>query len=144
MHYRYLFIFLLLLSSCEKESTNTNTEVSQDKLFSLVRANESNVNFNNKVVETNAFNFLNYPYIYIGGGVAVGDINNDGLADIYFTANQGTDKLYLNQDNLNFKDITVTANLTDNNGWSSGVSMIDINNDGWLDKIGRASCRERV
>jgi len=102
-------------------------------LFSLIPSGESNIDFKNILNESYEFNFLNYPYIYIGGGVAVGDINNDGLDDIYFISNQGSNKLYLNKGDFEFQDITVSAQVTDNIGWSTGVSMIDINNDGLLD-----------
>ena len=119
---------LLFLSSC----TKTKQE-DVKTLFSLVNNNHTNIQFVNVVKENLYFNFLNYPYIYNGGGVAVGDINNDGLEDIYFTSNQESNKLYLNQDNFKFKDITESANVNDNQGWSTGATMIDINNDGWLD-----------
>ncbi len=119
---------LLFLSSC----TKTKQE-DVKTLFSLVNNNQTNIQFVNVVKENLYFNFLNYPYIYNGGGVAVGDINNDGLEDIYFTSNQESNKLYLNQDNFKFKDITESANVNDNQGWSTGATMIDINNDGWLD-----------
>ncbi len=130
-----IFILTILLSilSCKEDAQKIATAVSSNTLFNEVPSAISNVAFNNRVVETYEFNFLNYPYIYIGGGVAVGDINNDGLQDMYFSANQGQNKLYLNKGNFEFQDITVSAGVPDEQGWSTGVSMIDINNDGWLD-----------
>ena len=101
--------------------------------FTFIPSKYSGITFQNKLIETAEFNFLNYSYIYNGGGVAVGDINNDGLEDIYFTSNQGSNKLYLNKGNFKFKDITDKAGVRDDQGWSTGVSMVDINNDGWLD-----------
>lgn len=124
-----LFLLLLVFVSCNKPK-----ELEQGKtLFSLVDNNHTNIHFTNEVKEDLYFNFLNYPYVYNGGGVAVGDINNDGLDDIYFTSNQNSNKLYLNKGDLKFEDITEKANISDNNGWTTGVTMVDINNDGWLD-----------
>ena len=94
---------------------------------------ESGIAFENKLVYKNNLNILEYLYYYNGGGVAIGDINNDGLEDIFFTANQGADKLYLNQGDLKFKDVTVEANIYTDDSWSSGVAMEDVNNDGYLD-----------
>ena len=98
-----------------------------------MRSIQYSIHFKNTVKESLYFNFLNYAYIYNGGGVAVGDINNDGLEDVYFTSNQESNRLYLNQGKLEFKDITVKAKVSDEIGWTTGVTMIDINNDGWLD-----------
>ncbi len=102
-------------------------------MFTNIPSSHSHITFRNKVEETPDFNFLNYSYIYNGGGVAVGDINNDGLEDIYFTSNQNSNALYLNKGNFVFEDITKSSGVQDDNGWSTGVTMIDINNDGWLD-----------
>jgi enediyne biosynthesis protein E4 len=124
-----LLVFMLILGtqcSTEKEQKITS-------LFNLVDAEKTNIHFKNTVKENLYFNFLNYSYIYNGGGVAVGDINNDGLEDVYFTSNQESNKLYLNQGDLEFKDITKKANVSDEIGWTTGVTMVDINNDGWLD-----------
>jgi hypothetical protein len=121
-----LFLFILFFS-CSKEEITTNT------LFSLVNTSKTNIHFTNSVKENLYFNFLNYAYIYNGGGVAVGDINNDGLEDIYFTSNQESNKIYLNKGDFEFKDITEKAGVSDKIGWTTGVTMVDINNDGWLD-----------
>lgn len=122
-----VFIFILCVRCSTKQEQKNNT------LFNLVESEKTNIHFKNTVKENLYFNFLNYPYIYNGGGVAVGDINNDGLEDVYFTSNQESNKLYLNQGNLEFKDITIKAKVSDEIGWTTGVAIIDINNDGWLD-----------
>ena len=98
-----------------------------------VAVDVSGIAFENKLIYKNNLNILEYLYYYNGGGVAIGDINNDGLEDIFFTANQGSDKLYLNQGDLKFKDITAEANIYTDDSWSSGVAMEDVNNDGYLD-----------
>ena len=127
-----IVVISLLFTSCNKP-TNEIKPSNENTLFSLVDSQITNIHFKNKITESLYFNFINYPYIYNGGGVAVGDINNDGLEDLYFTANQGPNKLYLNKGNLQFEDITEKANVTDELGWSTGVTMVDINNDGFLD-----------
>lgn len=124
--YCYLSVFALLFT-CSNQVEDHST------LFSLVDNYHTTIHFENKVTENLYFNFLNYSYIYNGAGVAVGDINNDGLEDLYFTSNQNSNKLYLNKGNFKFEDITEKSFLTDDTGWTTGVNMIDINNDGWLD-----------
>ncbi len=123
-----IVLVLVLCSQCSSKEEEKSTT-----LFNLIDGNKTNIHFKNTVKENLYFNFLNYAYIYNGGGVAVGDINNDGLEDVYFTSNQESNKLYLNQGDLEFKDITVKAQVSDEIGWTTGVTMIDINNDGWLD-----------
>jgi enediyne biosynthesis protein E4 len=102
-------------------------------LFESVRASYSGVTFRNTIIETQSQNALTYENLFNGGGVAVGDINNDGLEDIYFTSNMQLNKLYLNQGNFKFKDITQSAGVAGRVGWKSGTSMVDINGDGLLD-----------
>ncbi len=131
-----LFVVLSLFAlyfNCSEEKKETPKSGESKILFTKIPSTQSSINFANTIEERLDFNFLNYSYIYNGGGVAIGDINNDGLEDIYFTSNQNSNKLYLNKGDFKFKDITETANVKDDNGWSTGVTMVDINNDGWLD-----------
>ncbi len=130
------FILLVFFTSCKQTTQKKvakETNQKEPTLFTLLDNSNTNIHQLNKVTETLQFNFLNYSYIYNGAGVAVGDINNDGLEDIYFSSNQGSNKLYINKGNFKFEDITKTANVTDEKGWSTGVTMVDVNNDGWLD-----------
>ena len=103
------------------------------KQFSLLPSGYTSVNFRNDIIEDEKVNYIKYQYIYHGGGVAIGDINNDGLPDIYFSSTLGYNKLYLNLGNLKFKDITEKAGVGGVKGIMTGVNMIDINNDGFLD-----------
>ena len=103
------------------------------KLFEQVPAKKSGVMFKNLITENEQHNALTYENLYNGGGVAVGDINNDGLEDIFFVSNQGYNKLYLNMGDFKFKDITESAGVGGREGWKSGVTMVDINGDGLLD-----------
>jgi enediyne biosynthesis protein E4 len=129
-----LFVLALLISSCNSgQEKSAQTQEEKIPTFKLLTAAESGIDFRNDVKETKAFNYFRYSYMYNGGGVSVGDINNDGLPDIYFTANQGSNKLYLNKGNLRFEDITEKAGLSDATGWTTGVSFFDFNNDGLLD-----------
>src|SRR5258708_5919759 len=101
-------------------------------LFDL--AQTTGIRFSNKVQNTNDLNILNYRNFYNGGGVAIGDINNDGLPDIFFTSNMGANKLYLNKGNMQFEDISTKAGFDSlKQQWSTGVVMADVNGDGWLD-----------
>jgi len=106
-------------------------KMAEKTLFTLM--DSTGIQFSNAVHDTKELNILNYRNFYNGGGVAIGDINNDGLADVFFTANQGSNKLYLNKGNLKFEDISDKAGFREKKQWSTGVVMADINNDGWLD-----------
>ncbi|GGZ85783.1 VCBS repeat-containing protein [Algibacter mikhailovii] len=125
-----LVLVLFVLNACTKVDKAKN---SSSTLFELIDNSQSNIHFTNSVKENLYFNFINYAYIYNGAGVAAGDINNDGLEDLYFTSNQESNKLYLNGGDFKFQDITTKAQVEDKVGWTTGVSMVDINNDGWLD-----------
>jgi enediyne biosynthesis protein E4 len=104
--------------------------------FQFLSSKETGIKFRNDIVETENLNVLAYEYFYNGGGVAVGDINNDNLPDLFFTSNMGVNKLYLNLGSLKFKDITKEAGAElagRKDGWKTGVTMADVNGDGWLD-----------
>ena len=108
-------------------------QCSKSFLFEEVNSSQSGITFVNILSDSEELSILDYLYFYNGGGVAAGDINNDGLEDIFFTANQGANKLYLNKGKFEFEDITLTAGIEGNSDWNTGVTMVDINNDGWLD-----------
>lgn len=131
-----LLILLIIFSSCSDNSEKNNKKSSNSidgKLFTAISPEHSGIRFTNPIKQTNEFNFMNYMYIYTGAGVAIGDIDNDGLEDIYAVSNFGPNKLYKNKGELKFEDITIASKTEDFTGFSSGVSMLDINNDGWLD-----------
>lgn len=103
-------------------------------LFSVRTAKDTGVDFENSLTETEAYNYFHFDYFYNGGGVAIGDINNDGLQDLFFVGNQVQNKLFLNKGNLKFDDISKSSGIEQaTKFWDTGVSMIDINADGWLD-----------
>ncbi len=128
----FFVILLMLFDSCD-EKMQKRGDVSNNKIFKSLPSDSTNIDFCNVVKNSPDFNIFSYRNFYNGGGVAIGDLNNDGLADIYFTSNMGDNKLYLNEGNLKFNDITSKAGVSDKNKWSTGVSFVDINADGWLD-----------
>lgn len=121
----------------DSESVLGTTEVSSSEstglIFELKSPSVTGVTFMNKLTETPEVNVLTYQYFHNGGGVAVGDINNDGLPDIYFSSNLYPNELYLNKGNFQFENINPIAKATGDRGWATGVTMVDINNDGLLD-----------
>jgi len=128
-------IAILVFTSCQsdKEENNAAFINSGDHLFTEMTQQHTKVDFINEIFNTKDFNIFNYRNYYNGGGVGIGDINNDGLSDIFFTSNLGANKLYLNKGDLEFQDISETAGIELQSKWSTGVTMVDINADGWLD-----------
>ena len=102
-------------------------------MFQVLSENRTGLKFVNKLTPSKSFNMFHYMYFYNGAGVGSGDFNNDGLVDLFFASNQGDNKLFLNQGNLSFTDVTEKARVPQDHGWSTGVSVVDINNDGLLD-----------
>jgi hypothetical protein len=121
-----LFLLLLVFSCVPKEKEG-------DPLFSLLSPSTTHIDFINQLAETDQFNIIQYLYFNNGAGVAAGDINNDGLIDLYFTANQTPNKLYLNKGNFKFEDITDAAGVSGKGDWKTGATMADVNGDGLLD-----------
>lgn len=129
---------LLFLTACggseNTDTTDNDSTFVESMHFEQLESDVTGIDFHNTITENDSFNFYSYEYIYNGAGVAVGDINNDGLSDLYFTGNQVEDKLYLNKGNMQFEDITETAFEADyNDGWHTGVVMADVNGDNWMD-----------
>lgn len=120
------FALLCLLLSCKKSPA-------PGVLFRTVPRSHTNIDFRNLLIEKETFNIFKYQYFYNGGGTAVGDFNNDGLMDLVFTGNMVKNRLYLNEGNFEFKDATQDSGIADHEGWCTGATPIDINQDGWLD-----------
>ena len=138
---RYIFyvscvIFCICFASCKSKN-----KAALPVLFEVLKDDKTGLHFNNQVTPTEKFNMFNYMYFYNGSGVGAGDFNNDGLVDLFFAANQGDNKFYINEGKLHFKDVTAAATVPQDKGWSTGVSVVDINNDGLLDiyvcKVGK-------
>ncbi len=116
-------VWALVFSSCQK----------QYQLFKLIPQEKTGVTFANTIVQNDSLNILTEEYIFNGGGVGVGDFNKDGLQDLFFTGNQVSNELYLNEGDFKFKNISDQAGISGKDKWCSGVAVVDINNDGWLD-----------
>ncbi|MFN8354672.1 MAG: VCBS repeat-containing protein [Spirosomataceae bacterium] len=128
---------LTILWACNQTTTHSGRELSysppSDPLFVKLSAQETGIDFLNHVEDGSTFNILSYRNFYNGGGVAIGDVNNDGLSDVYLSANMSDNKLYLNKGHLTFEDITAKAGVAGKDAWATGVTMADVNADGWLD-----------
>ncbi len=133
MTYRFLLsvigTFIFFYGCSETIEKDLSTTV----IFQQLDANVTGIEFNNKLTETDSINYFTYPYIYMGGGVATGDLNGDGLPELFFTGNMVANKLYMNKGDLKFTDITVKSGVAGDNRWMTGATMADINNDGLLD-----------
>src|SRR5438067_139376 len=117
---------IVFLSACKPKKAG-------EGVFKLLPADETGLNFVNKNIVSDSVNILDYLYFYNGAGVATADFNNDGLQDLYFVSNQGSDKLYLNKGNLKFEDVTAKAGVAGTGNWKTGVTVVDINGDGFKD-----------
>lgn len=121
----------IYLTACSKKKEETVTE--NQKIFNKIEHKQSGIEFSNNLTENDSLNYFTYAYIYMGGGISAGDINNDGLIDLYFTGNMVPNKLYLNKGNLRFEDISGKAGVAGDSRWYKGTTMADVNNDGYLD-----------
>src|SRR5450432_1825054 len=123
----YLLISIFL-------SCHSNNEFdAPHALFRLLPSSQTGITFNNRVEDTKDFNIFKYRNFYNGGGVAIGDVNHDGRPDIFFTSNQHENQLYLNKGDWKFEEVAAKSGLTSSHHWHTGVTMVDINGDGWLD-----------
>ena len=124
-----VLLTMVVVGSCSTEQSPEPTST----LFEKLKATRTGVAFSNTLKENDSLNYFTYAYIYMGGGISAGDINNDGLPDLFFTGNMVPNKLYLNKGNLEFEDISESAGVAGDNRWYTGTTMVDINNDGYLD-----------
>jgi hypothetical protein len=129
----YIIVTAFCLAAAIFSSCNPETSSPEASLFEVLTADKTNLRFSNDLKPTADFNMLKYMYYYNGAGVGAGDFNNDGKIDLFFASNQGQNSMYLNEGNMQFRDITREAQIPADSAWSTGVSVIDINNDGMLD-----------
>ena len=132
-HSIWILIIIPFFSCNSKKEESVNPSQKSTSLFTKLEPDQTGIDFVNKVTNEKEFNIFKYRNFYNGGGVAIGDINNDKLPDIYLTSNMGENKLYLNKGNFKFEDITKASGTSGSKSWSTGVVMVDLNNDGLLD-----------
>ena len=123
---------IVLLLLCIGTLCSSCRENNENKRFNRVSPKWCSIDFENSINLSDTLNILHYMYFFNGGGIGVGDLNNDGLLDVYFAGNQVSSKLYINKGQMQFEDVTETSG-TSTSGWATGVSIVDINNDNWLD-----------
>jgi hypothetical protein len=126
-----VYLALLLVAGCQ--SKKMGKLAIEEPMFTLLSEDETNITFKNTIVDTAELTLFDSDLIYSGAGIAAGDINNDGLVDLFFVSNQNQHELYLNKGNFKFENITPLSNLKTKKGWPAGVTMADVNGDGWLD-----------
>ena len=124
--------FMLVLMGCEEKAN----------LFSQISPGKTGIVFSNRIIENDTMNILDFEYIYNGGGVALGDFNNDNLVDVYFTGNTTKNQLYLNRGDFKFEEVTDKAGVDGKGQWCTGASLVDINNDGLLDIYASSSAKK--
>ncbi|MBL4650658.1 MAG: VCBS repeat-containing protein, partial [Aureispira sp.] len=146
-HYLIFFFATLFFSACTNDRPDIDALLKKSKqeksaavdyLFEKLPASKTGIEFQNTITQTANINILSWEYLFNGGGVAVGDLNNDGLPDLIFTGNQVENKIYLNKGDLKFEDLSATAGINVQNAdgkpsWHTGITLADVNNDGWLD-----------
>ena len=128
-----IILIVLLAWGCSEDQKSDSDIVNAESSLHALSSEESGISFTNQLHPTDTLNIIEYLYYYNGGGVGVGDLNNDGLEDIYLSANQQADKLYLNEGSLSFKDISESSQIDQSNTWSTGVAIDDVNGDGLND-----------
>lgn len=126
-------LVVLLLAMLSLYTTGCKQSTNLPPAFEVLEQSKTGIDFVNQLKPTGAFNMFKYMYFYNGAGVAAADFNKDGLIDVFFAANQGENKLYMNQGGMHFKDITKSSGIVQDGSWSTGVSVVDINHDGLLD-----------
>ena len=126
-----IVLALALFIACIFSACNPGSKV-KDALFVTLDSKRTGIQFNNKLTYDPQFNLFKYMYFYNGSGVGAADFNKDGQVDLFFGSNQHNNQLYLNTGNITFKEVTKEAAIPDDGGWTTGISVIDINNDGWI------------
>ena len=136
MRYLSLLVYPLLLTvlcTCGRAQNKDENQVESAPIFSKLDSLTTGIDFANRLTETDSLNYFTYTYMYMGGGISAGDVNGDGLVDLYFTGNMVGNELYLNRGDLKFEKVTAAAGVGGDDRWYTGTTMVDVNNDGRLD-----------